>query len=397
MTTVLFIHGTGVREPEYTKTFGRIKARVEKLRPGLSAEPCFWGEKGAVLQADGDSLHFDRRRNRFKPGGSAARQAELDEDEELALWGQLLADPLFEVRIRRIVKPPRGNPGPFLGDRVRSLGDDPALARELADAGLAGEFAGAVRDVTGSPEFIRAFGRSTTTDGNTEAMLARALVASCLATAADGGLDVSGDHRDQLVDAVVAAFGPAPDQGLAEITDGLKRWALETASWPAGPWARKWRPGAIEQVADIVLYQAHGGPIREFVRDRVREIPGPVVLLAHSLGGIIAFDLLAGPDTDGLDQVRLLVTVGSQVPLLYEIGALTCDVNYPHLLPDSFTPKWINVYDRRDLLAYVGDHLFHQRCQDRRVNTRTPFPAAHGAYWDSKEFYKLLGEEVEGL
>jgi pimeloyl-ACP methyl ester carboxylesterase len=419
MTTVLFIHGTGVREPEFTTTFSRIEKGLTGV-PGARAAPCFWGEKGARLRADGASFYFDpaardrdraaRNRDGKARGADAVPQAELDEDEELALWERLLADPLFEIRIRRISKPPRGNPGPFLEARVRALVRDDGVAvnlglrTELAAQELTGAFAEAVRTVTESREFRQAFGRSTTTDGNTERMLVRTLVAQCLATAAEGGTVVSGNRRDRLVEAATPAFGVA-DQGIEAITDPLKQWAKETAkdtvSWPFGPLLRRGRRGAIDVLADIVFYQAHGDEIREFVGGKIREIPGPVVLLAHSLGGIIAFDLLASADkgtaTAGLDRVEMLVTVGSQVPLLYELFALARGVNFPALLPRTFTAKWVNVYDRRDLLAYAGRDLFSGRCHDIRIDTRTPFPAAHSAYWDTDSLYKHLAVELEKL
>jgi hypothetical protein len=381
-TTVLFIHGTGVREPEFTRTFNRIK---RGLRPGLSFRPCFWGaQTGATLQANGSSFYFDPARSRSKRSARDNRQ-DPGEERELALWERLYADPLFEIRIREISQPPDGGPGEFLEDRVRSLPENAQLAAELDSLGLIGAFAQAVRGVTESAEFTRVFYRSTTTDGNTMQMLARALVAYCLSSSAGGGL-VAGDNRDRLVATVAAAFA-VPDQGIA---DDLKGWATDTAWWAANPWVRNGRRGAIEQFADIVLYQAHGDKIREWVRNDIGGITGDVVLLAHSLGGVIAFDLLAGQDKSGLDRVSMLVTVGSQVPLFYELGALTCGVNFPVMLSEAFKPDWLNVYDKRDLLAYAGGELFSKRCTDIMVNTKDPFPSAHNAYWDTEDFYLQL-------
>ena len=419
MTTVLFIHGTGVREPEFTATFSRIERGLAAV-PGTRAVPCFWGKKGAWLRADGASFYFDpgardrdraaRSQDRKKDSAAGIPQAELDEDEELALWERLLVDPLFEIRIRRISRTPRGNPGPSLAKRVRALvGDDgvvrdEGLRAQLAAHDLTGAFAEAVAATVEAPEFRQAFDRSTTTDGNTERMVVRALVAQCLATAAKDGTAVSGDHRDEVVAASIAAFG-VRDQGIGEITDPLKRWAKDaakdTVSWPFGPSLRKGRRGMVESFADVVYYQAHGDEIREYVGGRIREIAGPVVLLAHSLGGIIAFDLLARAGSDRgaarLDQVKMLVTVGSQVPLLYELSALAGAVNFPAPLPPTFTPKWINIYDRRDLLAYAGRDLFPGQCHDIRVDTRAPFPTAHSAYWDTDAVYRHLAKEIGKL
>jgi hypothetical protein len=43
---------------------------------------------------------------------------------------------------------------------------------------------------------------------------------------------------------------------------------------------------------DILLYQARGGRIRDFIQQKIEQVEPPVVLLAHSLGGIACVDLL---------------------------------------------------------------------------------------------------------
>ena len=111
----------------------------------------------------------------------------------------------------------------------------------------------------------------------------------------------------------------------------------------------------------------------------------PVVLIAHSLGGIAAVDLLV---SQPLPSVRLLVTVGSQAPFLCEIGALW---SLPHgdPLPDHF-PPWLNIYDPRDLLSYIGAPLFPRRVEDVEVNNKQPFPQSHSAYWACDRVYQLI-------
>ena len=405
MTTVLFIHGTGVREPAFARTYAQIKAGLGAVRPDVGVQRCYWGEIGAELQAGGKSFYFDSSSvGRAMNGGSARQDAGdaadepvPEEEKELARWARLRVDPLFEIRLCEIDKPPPGGLfGTRLRDRILALPGHPRVAAELASCGLTDAFAGAVRWVTGSREFTAAFENSTTADGFTERMLARALVARCLAAAADDGVEFAGDRRDHLVSVVQAGFG-VPDYGVG---DKLGDLAKNLAFRSAGPSLRRHRRAVIDQLADILLYQAHGGAIREFVRDRIRQLQGPVVLLAHSLGGIVAFDLLAGDRAEGLGHVAMLVTVGSQVPLLYELGALTCGTNYGTPLPDSFGPRWINVYDERDLLSYAGAALFGDRCRDIPLDTRQPFPIAHSAYWDDQGLlYRRLAGALreEGL
>jgi len=411
MTTVLFIHGTGVREREFTATFGRIKAGLAEVRPDILTESCYWGEIGAKLLAGGKSFSFGSAPTR-ETGGAAEQREPLnsqpgeygvpEQEKELARWAQLFVDPLFEIRLRQIANPDDDGDSddpfdPTLRERVLALPGKPEVAAGFASYDLLDTFDRAVIWVTDSDEFVSAFDNATTADGNTEEMLSRALVARCLATAAEqDGIELAGQGREELLAAVRAGFGVL-DYGIGDdLGDLAKNLAFRTVE----PSLRRRRRDYIQKTGDILLYQARGEAIRRYVRERIRQVPGPIVLLAHSLGGIAAFDLLAGQCATDLDQVRMLITVGSQVPLLYELGALSSGITYPKGLPEDFRPLWVNVYDERDLLAYVGGELFGNRCRDLRVDTGTPFPTAHGAYWDKKAgLYRRLAEVMkqEGL
>ena len=116
-------------------------------------------------------------------------------------------------------------------------------------------------------------------------------------------------------------------------------------------------------------------------------VEAPVVLVAHSLGGIASVELLA---TRALPAVELLVTVGSQAPFLYELNALPT-LPFGAELPPT-VPRWVNVFDRRDLLGYTGAGVFPGRVEDREVDNRAPFPRSHSAYFANERFYAVLDE-----
>jgi len=87
----------------------------------------------------------------------------------------------------------------------------------------------------------------------------------------------------------------------------------------------------------------------------------------------------------------LLVTVGSQSPLFYEMDALQ-SLRFGQPLPDHF-PRWLNLYDRRDFLSYVGAQVFpnpRDRLEDFEVNNRQPFPQSHGAYWANPQTWDII-------
>jgi pimeloyl-ACP methyl ester carboxylesterase len=401
MTTVLFIHGTGVREPEFAITYGQIQARLAKLRDDIDIQRCYWGGIGAELLDDGASFYFDpdryrtrRTADRDSPARGGEQAPTVPEEEiDLAWWARLVDDPLYEVRLRELERPQSEPVGANIANRIRALRDDSTVAAELAADGLTEAFDEAVGWLLDSAEFDEGFGDIRATDADNERMLARALIARCLATEAERGVYLPGDRRDQLVAVVQSGFGVAPDHSLSDVTDRLGSWAKASAA-RAGSQVLDWgvhsrRRSAVERFGDVVYYQANGAAIRQFVRDRVLAAPGPVVLLGHSLGGVIAFDLLAALPTAELAKVRLLVTVGSQVPLLYELNALSCGLKYPTAPADGF-PPWVNMYDPHDLLAYGGKVAFPRHCSDVAVNTKNPFPLAHGAYFYTDRFYQEL-------
>ena len=148
--------------------------------------------------------------------------------------------------------------------------------------------------------------------------------------------------------------------------------------------------GTYPFAGDILVYQAKGKRIREFIRSQIEneQVESPIVLLAHSLGGIACVDLLI--EQDLRDKVQCLITVGSQAPFLYEIDALQA-LSYGDPLPDHF-PRWLNIYDPRDFLSYIGDceGLFPGKMTDVQVDNRQPFPEAHGAYWANEQTWTAI-------
>jgi hypothetical protein len=148
-------------------------------------------------------------------------------------------------------------------------------------------------------------------------------------------------------------------------------------------------------IGDILFYQRRGEEIRQMVADALTSAEGPVVAVGHSLGGIILVDLLTGSIPQGVD---LLFTAGSQSPLFYAVDALA-SLRPNHPTPVPFTP-WVNVYDRRDLLAFCAGQIFAGHggggITDHEVDSGVPFPAAHSAYWNNGAVYDLLRDRWPG-
>ena len=96
--------------------------------------------------------------------------------------------------------------------------------------------------------------------------------------------------------------------------------------------------------ADVYAYffGGSGDAMRDRMREALDAVDGPVVVVSHSLGTIIAYDVLR----ERSREVPLLVTAGSPLAV-QEIQDL---VTTPLVVPDGVT-AWRNVCDARDLVA----------------------------------------------
>lgn len=390
MTTILFVHGTGVRSKREQEALDRIGDGFRNALPDAVLETCSWGDVLGVAST-GKPTEEDGAGS-WCPNGTGTTWS----DAERAVWARLHDDPLFEIRLAAPAAPgdasavsPRALE--LLRSRIRKLPDEPTV-RELVPPGEPeGHLRESVAHVMRNEEFTAALPFLA-------ARKSHDLVARCLTSVhirvreKDGGtVLVSAAERDALWRAIEKCLGSAP-LGLGDRTRAV---AWSTAQHMARPVVRRHRgrllTRATPALGDILLYQARGKPLRTFLAERVREISGPVALLGHSLGGVACFESLVAHD---LPNVRLLVTVGSQVPYLYGLDALaTHRLGAP--LPAHFRARWVNVVDQEDLLAFPAAEHFEGRVTDVEVDTREPFPRAHGSYWTTPQVYEAVRTAVE--
>ena len=129
----------------------------------------------------------------------------------------------------------------------------------------------------------------------------------------------------------------------------------------------------------------------------VAEAPGtPLVIVAHSLGGIIAYDVLSHfrPDL----QCKLLLTVGSQVGLFEELCLLASgkqqgcpDVAKVAALEN--VQRWMNVFDYNDVLGFAASKIF-ERAEDFAHSTGMGVVKAHSSYFLYPSFYRRLADRI---
>jgi len=389
-STLLFVHGTGVRSPRYEEMLEQIQEKVAEFWLPVTVRGCFWGDAvGARLLEDGRSI----------PGYAATGGAgPTVENQRDAVWSLLYTDPWYELRLLRL-KPVAGEapigeepPAERLLQAIRSFQPSSDLSALLARYRLQDSFAHALAALRAAPELEEAAATAPSDPLEHRGAIARALIGFTLLDAeAAGRPPLDGTSRDLLVAQLTTdlhGYGLGVGEFLSRPFKGL---AAHAATWKL----TKDRGSITDDVAplagDILRYLAKPGAAQQFLRRAIEDCQeGPVHLLAHSLGGIISVDLLA---TQPIDTVRSLITVGSQVPFLYEIGALP---SLPHgtPLPDRF-PLWLNIYDRRDLLSYLGSGIFGTRVVDVEVDNGQPFPRSHSAYWTNDRFWAEITPRLQ--
>lgn len=209
------------------------------------------------------------------------------------------------------------------------------------------------------------------------------------------------------IDDVVNGIG----RGLRRIVDIVRNKASR-AVLAAG------RDGANRAVAlfigDVFAYLRDRPPAQNSTRENIRkEIQAqilkaaplrnandPLIVVGHSMGGVITFDMLSDPDVKqslqegapGL-EIDAFISVGSQIALFEEMKLYTTSnttvvkpakVAYPF---GPFVKHWLNVFDDTDPLSYLCKPVFNG-VDDFMFSSETGLISAHTAYFSRPGFYE---------
>ncbi len=139
-------------------------------------------------------------------------------------------------------------------------------------------------------------------------------------------------------------------------------------------------------LSDVAYYLADETcrkAVLDIVREAVDGVTGPVVVVGHSLGSVVAYDFVASGEMPRGVDVRLLLTAGSPLGLEIVRNHLPSGARYP-----AGVRRWVSAYSRNDPVAighpikafYKGD----SKVADLEVSN--PGDAAHsiGAYLGHK-------------
>lgn len=211
----------------------------------------------------------------------------------------------------------------------------------------------------------------------------------------------------------VEALG-STSRGWQRLREKLSRIRTAVPSGAAHATGKVWRPMFHDQAAtfigDVLVYLARPGTedrraailaaVGETIEtaSQQRTDEDPLVVIAHSMGGNIVYDLLSSERTDL--NVDTFVTVGSQVGLFQELNLFAAQ--HPELHPPGDrVPKpanigrWINVYDRSDILGFAVSRIFEDAI-DYEFGTGRGMLRAHSSYFIRPSFYERLAARLVG-
>jgi len=397
---IVFVHGVDTREGDSYTTDVAVKRKFldEALGPVLiDGKPIgrcldgragfpYWGELGAVFHWQMQSLP------------PPATRESLGASEEIGAFGEALAV--------------WGSVAPQTMDAIESLTQ---LAKQRSLRHAVAVLNAAIRegssDPVGAAEFIVAASRYAQAnedppwlgDVKTDAVfIDRLLQHVALAAAPGESLGASSaianlvnKSADRVKRAARAVAKTAVDRGGDVLSARL------LASRRAGLNAKLGR-----FFGDVFCYFSGrgkvdaAGPIPRLIGEalqRARDAEVPLVVVAHSLGGVISFDVLSSFFPI---EVDLFITVGSQVSHFEELKLYNSsdpDVpndQFPHAAKPANIQRWLNVYDRVDIFSYACARVF-DGVEDIDYDTETHVVSAHSAYFEQARFYDRVVQTIQ--
>ena len=144
--------------------------------------------------------------------------------------------------------------------------------------------------------------------------------------------------------------------------------------------------------------------------DKAKRTGEPLVVICHSFGGEIVYDILTHY-ADQFDlEVDVWVTVGSQVGLFEEMSlfsrslgraALQAKFDNEAIPSPQRAKRWINIVDTNDVLGFAVLPVFTGATpgavQDFKYDTGYPVTGAHSGYFEWPSFYKRLAQRISEI
>jgi len=319
MTTrpVLIVHGIANHEREpFEARVAQLQIDVRARGLALTLIPVFWGDLGGKSRDIRDCLPVLRN------GQWQIRDALTNAERAAVIAEGIVSEgPLREADDARMV------------EEIEESLDKSARVRTLDN-----------------PDLLRAIGvvlrEAQTADGDD----AREYVVRAGGDEATRGW--AGERTRRLVQAIDALLGKAAEAELGTLNQLLRGSMMN---------------GVAASLGDIVAYEANRQAIQDRLWDAIDEWApesgtegNPASVIAHSLGGVVAFDTIVAPVRNRTLHVDGFVTFGSQAAFFEIIrpraGALYRS-GQPIRLPRSLK-RWFNLWSVADILAFTAGTVF---------------------------------------
>lgn len=385
---IVFVHGVNNRDgPEYRRG---VAARTAFLRaivaPTLSVRPGvvgffnpYWGNEGVRFRWEQASLP--------EPGGPYESFGAAHDADELALVQSLpeLAKHANK-NIADIARASLLEATDLVWTAAMAKASDPAVLAALAESYLkAVEFA--------RPGYVPNW-LAQATAGNFVDQLVHDIQQSAVSPAAGGA-------RTGYESFGLAEFMDELREAASRLTNVLGDMSGDLA---VAVGRRAAHVGVSVFVGDVFEYlnrrgdRSQPGVIPSVVMDafrdaldaRTAEDPN-LIVIGHSLGGVISYDVLTHFATD--IKVDVFVTVGAQVALFEEMKLYKeSRENRPAHPPQDHLPKpgnikrWLNVFDTSDIFAFCVKGVI-DGAHDYFYDTGYGIVGAHSGYFERPSFY----------
>lgn len=379
---VLVVHGVANRDEaafvKLVSEFGdRINARGGGTRYNIV--PAYWGD---LAGGNGENLHYALPPSITSDALGVRSEADAD----------VLVEHIYRTRRNETyVVRSEDEITRMITDAASDAMSKGAGGYETRSGGVdATELRDAIEEAVRNSTYVKRLRDPTTAHAIGEA------VGASLAGGGEEGFETRGRILTGLRDAVARVVG-AIDTVLGSITSealGALNQAVRGALAEA----------TARSFGDIVAYRDtdNGAAIRNRVLERARaggiDPSKPIIVVAHSLGGLVVVDMLLKGDL----RARRLVTCGSQPAMFHVLKQLPSLVPYA---PGKSSPvsaniaSWTNLWHPMDVLAFVASPVFalHDGRAPTDIRIDTPLSTIladklwmHSAYWKGDELVEAV-------
>jgi len=198
------------------------------------------------------------------------------------------------------------------------------------------------------------------------------------------------------------AGGKVLGAGL-NLVDGPLAWGV-----------RRMTPLIARFVGDVFVYLEDSGSQRQQIRQLIvseiveaartaRANNEKLILIGHSMGANILYDLLSNTDVQNEVaamlgnplEIDLFLSVGTQLGLLEEFSLFTSSqTGLTPPQPLSGVSHWWHVYNKMDVLSFAAKGIFPD-VQQFSVDTRANIVDAHTSYFASPVFHRRLRKRLK--